>query len=114
MGQWDLPGHYDGSAKVSRFNGPSGVAVSPDDKSDLASAKLRCSQRSRGAVHHPCSVKTTSVRDVTGKVQTLLTASDYSQTFRSGLSINTLGMLRNGLTKPVTGFLNCTSVPDLK
>jgi hypothetical protein len=32
VGQWDLPGHYDGSAKVSRFNGPSGIAVSYDDQ----------------------------------------------------------------------------------
>lgn len=32
VGQWDLPGYYDGSSKVSRFNGPSGIAVSYDDK----------------------------------------------------------------------------------
>ena len=40
VGQWDLPGHYDGSAKVSRFNGPSGIAVSYDDQSAAARASV--------------------------------------------------------------------------
>jgi hypothetical protein len=35
VGQWDIPGYYDGSSKVARFNGPSGIAIDSYDPTYL-------------------------------------------------------------------------------